>query len=53
MTNPRRKLGDRRDLALGFGILTVIGGVPTGICQAPDDYRGFCISKVVAIFSHP
>ena len=24
-----------------FAILNLIGGVPTGICQAPDDYRGF------------
>ena len=34
------------DLVAVFAILEQIGGVPTGICQAPDDYRGFRISRI-------
>jgi len=33
------------DLVTAFAILKKIGGVPTGICQAPDDYRGFRFSR--------
>jgi hypothetical protein len=30
---------------LCIAISKKIGGVPTGICQAPDDYRGFCFPE--------